>query len=74
MREVAATEGLEDSTYHSALTHIRRQSREHGIDAALQHSNEEGALRELDGLLFCDRKGVGQQLAAQAGKIRASAS
>ncbi|KAH9908520.1 amidase [Xylariomycetidae sp. FL2044] len=60
--EVAASKGIKDSTYQSALAHIQKQTRENGIDAALSYR---GA--RLDALLFCDRRGIGQQYAAQAG-------
>lgn len=53
--------------YKKALKHIRSACRQDGIDAALNYTLESGEEIELDGLLMCDRKGVGQQLAAQAG-------
>lgn len=80
--EIVAAKGKEDATYQAALAHIRRQTRENGIDAALrsgyggtdtldQTEKEDTAPlppeQELDGLLFFDRRGIGQQYAAQAG-------
>ena len=56
--EIVETKGQEDDKYHTALEHIHKQTRENGIDAAV---------RGVDALLFCDRKGIGQQYAAQAG-------
>lgn len=56
--EIMESKGRKDATYHAALHHIRKQTRENGIDAALS---------EVDALLFCDRRGIGQQYAAQAG-------
>ncbi|KFZ05777.1 hypothetical protein V502_09944, partial [Pseudogymnoascus sp. VKM F-4520 (FW-2644)] len=55
-------------TYLAALSYIRAQSRENGIDAALvyQPDASKPAIK-LDALLLADRKGPGQQLAAQAG-------
>ena len=46
---------------------MHKKSREEGIDAALHHATNDGQTIELDALLLCDRKGAGQQLAAQAG-------
>ena len=99
--EIAASKGVKDATYRSALAHIRRQTRENGIDAALRgyharpylgttdagtddalpeakrptlekhHNNSNNnavcVTKPLDALLFCDRRDVGQQYAAQAG-------
>ncbi|KAK7753559.1 hypothetical protein SLS62_004417 [Diatrype stigma] len=93
--EIAATKGVRDATYHAALRHIRTQTRENGIDAALNYHGDvttggigDGAdgsnsgsggppttvtastsanTKPLDALLFCDRLGIGQQYAAQAG-------
>ena len=42
------------------------KSRTEGIDAALKVSVDDG-VAELDALLIFDRKGAGQQMAAQAG-------
>ncbi|KEF61394.1 uncharacterized protein A1O9_02960 [Exophiala aquamarina CBS 119918] len=56
--KIIQSHGLKDETYHSALAHIHKQTRENGLDAALSG---------YDALMFCDRKGVGQQYAAQAG-------
>ncbi|KAI0166652.1 amidase [Xylariaceae sp. FL1272] len=60
--EMAQSKGVEDETYKSALSHIRRQTRENGLDSALMYGNS-----VLDALIFCDRRGIGQQYAAQAG-------
>ncbi|KAI1436663.1 amidase [Xylaria sp. CBS 124048] len=59
-----ATNGIEDETYTSALSFIRRTARDEGIDAALRY---EGEL--LDGLLVPVQAdgGVATQIAAQAG-------
>ncbi|GAB7352243.1 hypothetical protein MBLNU459_g2714t1 [Dothideomycetes sp. NU459] len=66
-REVLATLGVKDKVYHAALQHIRSQCRENGIDAALQYRCPvTSRLVQLDALLFCDVKGAGQQIAAQA--------
>jgi amidase len=67
LEEVVNSKGIQDSTYHQALEHIHKQTRENGIDAALQYTNSEGKSSQLDALLMCDRRGVGQQYAAQAG-------
>jgi len=66
--EITARGGKRDATYQSALNHIQKQTRANGIDAALRcHDIESKAEKQLDALLFCDRRGVGQQYAAQAG-------
>ncbi len=57
--EIAKTKGIEDSSYKKALHHTREQTRQNGIDAALGEN--------IDALIFFDRKGIGQQYAAQAG-------
>ena len=67
LKEIIETQGRKDETYKSALQHMHTACRRDGIDAALKHTLESGEQVELDGLLMCDRKGVGQQLAAQAG-------
>ncbi|KAK3708285.1 hypothetical protein LTR37_011550 [Vermiconidia calcicola] len=64
LQEIVKTKGVEDHIYASALRHIQQKCREEGIDGALKHP--EG---DLDALLLCDRKAVGQQIAAQAGKL-----
>lgn len=64
--EIIAAKGEKDETYLAALEYIRRNCREEGIDAALHLG--QGHDRQFDALLFCDAKGVGQQIAAQAGK------
>lgn len=67
LQEVVASRGLQDSTYHAALEHIHKQTREMGIDAALKYTDSCGQSCQLDALLMCDRRGIGQQYAAQAG-------
>lgn len=47
-------------------------TREKGIDAALRHINSTGTEIQLDALILCDRRLVGQQIAAQAGKLLGS--
>lgn len=44
---------------------MRKQCRENGIDAAL-NPTVNGEQTPLDALLFCDVRGAGQQIAAQA--------
>lgn len=66
-RECVATKGIKTSTYYAALHHIRTQCRQNGIDAALKYRDPKtGKTSVLDALLFCDIKGSGQQIAAQA--------
>ena len=65
--EMIQSKGIRDSTYLAALQHIRRQTRENGIDAALSYTLSDGRYVQLNALLFCDRRGMGQQYAAQAG-------
>lgn len=66
--EIQEYQGKEDDVYRRALQHIRSQTREKGIDAALSYQDADGGGRtQLDALLFCDRHGIGQQYAAQAG-------
>ena len=66
--EVVDCGGERDATYQSALHHIQKQTRDNGIDAALRyHDAEKKTDTSLDALLFCDRRGVGQQYAAQSG-------
>ena len=60
---------METEVYFEALSYIRQKTREEGIDAALKHTTKSGEVIELDALLLCDRMGVGQQLAAQAGRV-----
>lgn len=64
---MARTKGIKDDIYYSALNHIRKATREQGIDAALKYTIQDGQTIELDVLLLCDRNSVGQQYAAQAG-------
>jgi amidase len=66
--EILESKGVKDETYHAALGHIRKQTRENGIDAALCYRDPgNGSTVPLDALIFCDRRGIGQQYAAQAG-------
>ena len=67
LRSIAESRGIEDETYQRALRHIQTQCRDEGIDAALELSTEDGKTVQFDALLLCDRKGAGQQIAAQAG-------
>lgn len=68
LHAVVECQGLHDKTYHAALKHIRSQTRENGIDSALSYTDPgTGEKAELDALLFCDRRGIGQEYAAQAG-------
>ncbi|KAI9668015.1 MAG: hypothetical protein M1821_000835 [Bathelium mastoideum] len=67
--EIVNYKGLKDTTYHNALQFIRKKSRDEGIDAALRHKTVEGEVIILDALILSDRKGVGQQISAQAGKL-----
>lgn len=68
LHELAETKGVKDATYYAALQHTRRQTRENGIDAALSYTDPAtGEKLELDALLFCDRRSIGQMYAAQAG-------
>ncbi|KAL8917055.1 MAG: hypothetical protein Q9208_008171 [Pyrenodesmia sp. 3 TL-2023] len=68
LHEVVKSKGVEDETYFHALQYTRYQCRDRGIDAALKCDNDESVSTvELDALILCDRKGAGQQLAAQAG-------
>lgn len=66
--EVVRSKGDKNSTYYAALDHIHRQTRENGIDAAMQYTEPTtNKTQRLDALIFCDENGVGQQYAAQAG-------
>ncbi|RYP86129.1 hypothetical protein DL769_000807 [Monosporascus sp. CRB-8-3] len=70
--EIAESRGVGDDTYRAALHHIRQQTRDNGIDAALRgyrgdRGGEPVVTTDLDALLFCDRRDIGQQYAAQAG-------
>ncbi|KAI9694145.1 MAG: hypothetical protein M1822_003416 [Bathelium mastoideum] len=67
LEEIVDCKGLKDATYHNALQFIRKKSRDDGIDAALRHRTAEGEVIILDALILSDRKGVGQQMSAQAG-------
>jgi len=64
--ECIKTQGIKDETYQKALQYVQQKSREEGIDAALQYSAE-GIPQQFAALLVFDRKGAGQQMAAQAG-------
>ncbi|KAI5249007.1 amidase [Aureobasidium subglaciale] len=64
-REVVEAKGIKTTAYYSALHHMRKQCRENGIDAALSPTIN-GKKTSLDALLFCDVRGAGQQIAAQA--------
>ncbi|KAG9844886.1 amidase, partial [Aureobasidium melanogenum] len=64
-REVVEAKGIKTPAYYSAYAHMRKQCRENGIDAALNPVIN-GKKTPLDALLFCDVRGAGQQIAAQA--------
>lgn len=64
-REVVEAKGIKSPAYYSAFAHMRKQCRENGIDAALRPTVN-GKKVSLDALLFCDVRGAGQQIAAQA--------
>lgn len=66
--------GVQDQVYHDALEYTRNTTRAEGIDAALKHVTVDEEIIELDGLILCDRRLVGQQLAAQAGEFPARSS
>ena len=59
-----ASKGIMDDTYYSALSFCQRNTRELGIDAALNHF---GNGTKLDGLLVPPDVGQTYQIAAQAG-------
>ncbi|KAL8902139.1 MAG: hypothetical protein Q9207_004858 [Kuettlingeria erythrocarpa] len=67
LHEVVKSRGAEDQTYLKALHYTRHKCRVEGIDAALKFNDSSAGTVEVDALLLCDRKGAGQQLAAQAG-------
>lgn len=67
--KVAAHRGKKHQTYHDTLAYIRQKTREEGIDGAPKHKTENGKEIQLDTLLLCDRRLVGQQIAAQAGTL-----
>ncbi|KAL8668968.1 MAG: hypothetical protein Q9168_006423 [Polycauliona sp. 1 TL-2023] len=67
LQEVVNSQGVEDDTYLEALRSTRYKCRDQGIDAALQYKVDGSSTAEFDALILCDRKGAGQQLAAQAG-------
>ena len=64
-QQIVESGGKETETYYEALNYIRQKCRTEGIDAALQ---DKKTGENLDALILFDRKGAGQQLAAQAGK------
>ena len=64
-QQIAESGGKETKAYHQALDYIRQKCRTEGIDAALQDKKNG---ENFDALILFDRKGAGQQLAAQAGK------
>ena len=64
-QQIVESGGKETETYCEALKYIRQKCRTEGIDAALQ---DKKIGENLDALILFDRKGAGQQLAAQAGK------
>ncbi|KAF2180472.1 amidase [Zopfia rhizophila CBS 207.26] len=60
--EITQTKGIKSDTYQKALQYTQEKSRKEGIDGALKHPDG-----DFDALIMCDRNGVGQQMAAQAG-------
>lgn len=64
-QQIAESGGKATENYHQALNYIRHKCRTEGIDAALQ---DRKTGENFDALILFDRKGAGQQLAAQAGK------
>lgn len=66
MYKVLESKGKEDETYRKAKAHVQHQCRANGIDAALAFEHDNVGT-QLDALLILDRKGGGQQIAAQAG-------
>ncbi|USW55781.1 Putative amidase signature (AS) superfamily [Septoria linicola] len=64
LEQIIASKGEENEIYHAALAYVQRKCRAEGIDGALKMADGKG---EYDALLFCDVKGVAQQIAAQAG-------
>jgi amidase len=68
MEKVVELKGIKDGTYDSALRFIQEQTRGNGIDAALKYQPDPSKPAiQLDALIIADRKGAGQQVAAQAG-------
>ena len=63
-QRIAETCGEETEIYHQALNYTQQKCRTEGIDATLKDDGNE----DFDALLLFDRKGAGQQLAAQAGE------
>ncbi len=54
--DIAKMKGVRGETYYAALGHIRKQTRENGIDAALSYKDATpGEIVPLDALLFCDQ-------------------
>jgi amidase len=67
-RDCVKTQGKEDHIYKSALSWIRKQTRENGIDAVLSYTDPKTKEKtSLDALLFCDIQMGGTCIAAQAG-------
>lgn len=66
--KIAAHKGVKDETYFAALNYTQATTRQEGIDSALIYQAEDGAQIELDALILSDRRLVGQQIAAQAGR------
>lgn len=64
-QQIVESGGKDTETCCQALDYIRQKCRTEGIDAALQ---DKKIGENFDALVLFDRKGAGQQLAAQAGK------
>ena len=67
LNEILEQKGTRDEVYQSALAYTQTKSREEGIDSALNCSHSTSRSKSFDCLLMCDRRGAGQQMAAQAG-------
>jgi hypothetical protein len=70
LEKIAEHGGKKNQDYYDALSYIQRKTRDEGIDAALKHVTENGEEIQLDALILCDRRLVGQQIAAQAGQLK----
>lgn len=70
LEKIAQHGGKKDQDYYDSLDYIRTKTRKEGIDAALKHITESGEEIQLDALILCDRRLVGQQIAAQAGEFK----
>ena len=69
---MAEHKGAKDQDYYDAKHYIQKKTREKSTDAALKYTTESGEEIRLDALILRDRRLVGQQIAAQAGKSKFS--